>query len=308
RTTGRSSRRRGEAFIPPSRSPPACTPAPRPRGRPPPASARKATLFRGLGIFPHGLPPGLASSMVRAPSLRGLYAPARRRTSCMFENLGKRIQTFFLILIIALLSLIMAVVGFGAPGSEGCNVQGPGYAARVYGETITAGDFQAAYRAAGFADQPIDTQRAQRWREYLLDGLVERELLVHEAERLGYSIEPAEVMRTVAKDEVLLLSGPVDAPAGFPAGRLQYSFRDRDDKFSTDRLRRFIQNYLRRSVEEFTEWQARETLAQRMRDTITASVEVSPREVWDAYVTETERASISYVRFGPADYRDQVEM
>src|SRR5690606_34407316 len=208
----------------------------------------------------------------------------------------------------ALLSLIMAVVGFGAPGSEGCNVQGPGYAARVYGETITAGDFQAAYRAAGFADQPIDTQRAQRWREYLLDGLVERELLVHEAERLGYSIEPAEVMRTVAKDEVLLLSGPVDAPAGFPAGRLQYSFRDRDDKFSTDRLRRFIQNYLRRSVEEFTEWQARETLAQRMRDTITASVEVSPREVWDAYVTETERASISYVRFGPADYRDQVEM
>lgn len=226
----------------------------------------------------------------------------------MFENLGKRIQTFFLILIIALLSLIMAVVGFGAPGSEGCNVRGPGNAATVYGETITAGDFEAAYRAAGFSERPLETQRAQRFREYLLDGLVERELLVHEAERLGYTVDREEVMRRVAKDEVVLLTGPVDAPAGFPTGRLQYSFRDRDGKFSTDRLKRFIQNYLRRSVEEFTDWQARETLAQRVRDTITAPVTVSPREVWDAYVSETERASISYVRFGPGDYRDQVEV
>lgn len=224
----------------------------------------------------------------------------------MFENLGKRIQTFFLILIVALLSLIMAVVGFGAPGSEGCNVQGPTYAARVYGETITTGDFNAAYRAAGFADQPIETQRRERLRENLLEGMIQRELLVREAERLGYSVEPDEVMRRTAREEVILVNLPVDGSLG--TGRLQYSFRDRDDNFSADRLRRFIQNYLRRSIEEFTDWQARETLAERVRETVVAPVTVSPREVWDAYVAETERASISYVRFGPADYRDQVEM
>ena len=226
----------------------------------------------------------------------------------MFENLGQRIKTFFLILIIALLTVIMGVVGFGAPGSEGCAASGPGYAATVYGETITAGDFNAAYRAAGFEDRPVEAQEASNYRRLLLDGLIERELLVHEAKRLGYTVESEEIMRRVAKEELILLSGPVDAPPGFPSGALPYSFRDRDDNFSTDRLRRFIQNYLRRSIAEFAEWQGRETLAQRVRDTVTAPVTVSPREVWDGYVNETERATISYVRFGPADYRAQVEL
>lgn len=226
----------------------------------------------------------------------------------MFENLGKRIQSFLLMVIIVLLSVVMGVIGFGTPTDAGCAVEGPGYAATVYGRTITAGDFEAAYIAAGFADRSPAAARAQRLREYLLQGLIERELLVHEAERLGFTVDPDEVMARTARDEVVLLTGPIDAPAGFPSGRLQYSFRDRDGEFSADFLRRFIQYHLRRSVDEFVEWQARETLAQRMRDTVTAPVTVSPREIWDAYVAETERATISYVRFNPADYRDRVEV
>lgn len=226
----------------------------------------------------------------------------------MFENLGQRLQTFFLIFIIALLSVIMAVVGFG-PGGEGCNAQsGPSYAAKVYGETITAGDFDAVYRAAGFADRSPIEARSGRLREYLLEGLIERELLVKEAERLGFTVEHADVMKQVAKDEIIMITGPVDAPPSFPSGRLQYSFRNSNGDFSTDRLRQFIQNHLRRSIGEFAEWQARETLAQRVRDTVTAPVAVSPGEVWSAYVSETERASISYVRFNPNQYREQVPM
>ncbi len=225
----------------------------------------------------------------------------------MFDNLGKRIQSFFLVLIITLLIVVMGVFGFGNP-TDGCNRDDAGYAAIVYGTTITSGDFNAAYTAAGFAERPPAAARAQRLREYMLEGLIERELLVHEAERLGFTIDGEEVMRRTARDEVVLLTGPVDAPASFPSGRLQYSFRDRDGDFSADYLRRFIQYRLRRSVDEFVEWQSRETLAQMVRDTVTAPVTVSPREIWDAYVGETERATISYVRFNPADYRDQVEI
>src|SRR5690606_30111318 len=101
----------------------------------------------------------------------------------------------------------------------GCAVEGPGYAATVYGRTITAGDFEAAYIAAGFADRSPAAARAQRLREYLLQGLIERELLVHEAERLGFTVDPDEVMARTARDEVVLLTGPIDAPAGFPSGR-----------------------------------------------------------------------------------------
>ncbi len=225
----------------------------------------------------------------------------------MFENLGKRIQSFLLIVIIVLLSVVMGVIGFGNPDA-GCNLEGAPYAATVYGRTITQGDFDAAYTAAGFADRPPAAARAQRLREYLLDGLIERELLVHEAERLGFTVDHDAVMRRTAREEVVLLSGPVDAPPSFPSGTLQYSFRDRDGAFSADYLRRFIQYRLHRSVDEFVDWQARETLAQQVRDMVTAPVTVSPREVWDAYVAETERATISYVRFNPADLREDVEV
>lgn len=225
----------------------------------------------------------------------------------MFDNLGKRIQSFLLIVIIVLLSVVMGVIGFGNPDA-GCNIEGAPYAATVHGRTITQGDFDAAYTAAGFADRPPAAARAQRLREYLLDGLIERELLVHEGERLGFTVDHDAVMRRTAREEVVLLSGPVDAPASFPSGTLQYSFRDRDDNFSADYLRRFIQYRLHRSVDEFVDWQARETLAQRVRDMVTAPVTVSPREVWDAFVAETERATISYVRFNPADLREEVEV
>ncbi len=225
----------------------------------------------------------------------------------MFDSLGKRLQALFLFLIIGLLIVVMGVFGFGNP-NQGCTPQGAGYAAVVYGTTITEGDFRAAYTAAGFSEQQVADQERQNLRHYMLEGLIERELLAHEAERMGFTVDRDQVMRKVAEDEVLLMTGPVDAPSNFPHGRLQYSFRDRDGNFSADYLRRFIQYRLRRSVDEFVDWQAKETLAQHVRETVVAPVTVSPREIWDAYVQETERASISYVRFDPANYRDQVRV
>jgi peptidyl-prolyl cis-trans isomerase D len=226
----------------------------------------------------------------------------------MLENIGKRIQTFLLVLIIVLLSVIMAVIGFGTPGAEGCAASGPAYAAKVYGKTISEGDFRAAYIVTNFNRVPTQRAQAQRLREYTLDGLIERELLVREAERLGFTADPDAIMRRVAEDEEVLLSGPVDAPPGYPAGRIQINARDRNGNFSAEYLRRIIQNRLRRSVAEFVEWQVHETLADEMRDTVTASVSVSPREVWDAYVQETEQAKLSYVRFDPRHFQSQVEM
>ena len=36
----------------------------------------------------------------------------------MWDNIGKKIQTFFLVFIVVLLSLVMGVVGFGQPSGE----------------------------------------------------------------------------------------------------------------------------------------------------------------------------------------------
>ena len=43
----------------------------------------------------------------------------------MFDNLGKKAQTVFLFLIVALLSVVMGVLGFGQPGADGCAADGP---------------------------------------------------------------------------------------------------------------------------------------------------------------------------------------
>jgi parvulin-like peptidyl-prolyl isomerase len=41
-----------------------------------------------------------------------------------------------------------------------------------------------------------------------------------------------------------------------------------------------------------------------MRETVDASVDVSPAELWDAYVAEKETVTLDHVRFSPAYYRD----
>ncbi len=226
----------------------------------------------------------------------------------MWEDIGKKIQTYLLIFIVVLLSLVMGVIGFGNPTGEGCNTEGPGYAVRVYGTAISEGEFRAAYTVTGFSRYPAERAQALRLKEYTLNGLIERELLVREADRLGLTADPEEVMREVARDEIVRLGGPIDAPEGYPAGDLQQSYRDRDGTFSADYFERFVQNYLRRSVDEFLTWQVAETRANQVRDLVTASVAVSPREVWDAYVQENDRAQLSYVRFDPAHYAERVEV
>ena len=225
----------------------------------------------------------------------------------MWDNIGKQIQTFMLIFIVALLSVIMGVVGFGAPNAEGCNAEGPGYAAQVYDQTITEGDFRAAYTLTGFSTYPTERAQALRLKEFTLKGLVERSLLVREAHRLGFQADPEAIMREIVEDQVVYLGGPVDAPPGYPQGAIRQSFSDRDGNFTADYLERFIQYHLRRSVEEFIEWQVDEKLANRVREMVTATVTVSPREVWDSYVRESERARVSYARFDPEYYATRVE-
>ncbi|AKF08524.1 peptidylprolyl isomerase [Sandaracinus amylolyticus] len=225
----------------------------------------------------------------------------------MLEVIQKRFQTVILSILVGLLSATF-ILTFGGPNSQGCSLNNQGaFAARVYGTTITEGDFRAAYQLVGFQRFDVDRARTLRLRELTMDGLVERELLAHEAERMGFTADSHDVMREVAETGVILSTPPVDAPAGYPGPEIPQSFDDRDGRFSSKNMRRFIQNYLRRSVEEFERWQVRERLAQQTRDAVLATVTVSAQEVREQYQRETDRAQIDYVRFSPVYYRDRVE-
>ena len=225
----------------------------------------------------------------------------------MLEKFGSKVQGVMLGSIIVLMSIIF-ILQFGGPQSKGCSSdRGAGYAARVGGTTITEGEFRSAFVLANGERYPTELARQNRLKELILDGLVERTLLAKEARSMGFRATEDDVMRRLADDGVIYLSRSVDAPASFPGGRVPIDFNDEDGTFDIDNAKRFIQSGLRRSVQEFAQSQVEETLAERMRETVIASVTVSPEEVWDSYVREKERVTLEYIRFSPQYYADQLQ-
>ena len=215
-----------------------------------------------------------------------------------------KFKGFFLVLLVVLLSAVFALQ-FGGGQAEGCAAGGSTYLARVYDQTLSNGDFEAAYSVANFGRLPAETQRSMQLPQLVLDGLIDRTLLAREARKVGFDISQDEVMSRFVNEGTILLSLGVGAPPTLPQGEIPVSFTDKDGAFNRDLAERYIQNGLRRSVGEFADAQVDEHLAAQMRDLIASSVNVSEAEVWDDYVRENDNATIKYVRFTPAYYIEQ---
>ena len=212
-----------------------------------------------------------------------------------------KLKGFFLVLLVVLLSAVFALQ-FGGGQAEGCAAGGGSYLARVYDQTLSKGDFEAAYAVANFGRLPAETQRSMRLPELVLDGLIDRTLLAREARKVGFDVSADEVMERFVNDGVIMLSLGVGAPPMLPQGEIPVSFADKEGNFNKELAERYIQNGLRRSVGEFADAQVDEYLAQQMRDLVAASVSVSEAEIWDDYVRENDTAKIEYVRFSPSYY------
>jgi peptidyl-prolyl cis-trans isomerase D len=212
-----------------------------------------------------------------------------------------KLKGFFLVLLVVLLSAVFALQ-FGGGQAEGCAAGGGSYLARVYDQTLSRGDWEAAYAIANFGRLPEETQRSMRLPELVLDGLIDRALLAREARNVGFDVTTDEVMARFVNDGVILLSLGVDAPPMLPQGEIPVSFSDKEGAFNKELAERYIQNGLRRSVGEFAEAQVDEYLAAEMRALIASSVNVSEAEIWEDYVRENDTAQIKYVRFTPAYY------
>jgi peptidyl-prolyl cis-trans isomerase D len=221
------------------------------------------------------------------------------------EDIGKKLNQIALGALVILLALVFALQ-FGGPQAQGCGSGGGTYAAKVHGFVITEGDFRANYVLAGFDRYPSEVAQQQNFRELILDGLIERELLAKAAEEIGFETTEDDVMRKLARDGSVYLSLGVDAPPNMPSGEIMVPVRDQDDEFDIEAAKRFIQFGLRRSVTEFGEAQIRETLAQRMRDTVLSTVTVSDEEVWDTFRRERDTATLQYFRFTPSFYGESL--
>lgn len=143
----------------------------------------------------------------------------------------------------------------------------------------------------------------------VLDGLIERELLISEAERLGLTVTQDEVDDALVSGEirVSLPADQIEASQnlGIVDGRVWDFQHNRPAVFFHDpkthdfvdqkAYARQLKNLLDRSPAEFREQQERELLAAKMRDIIRAPVRVSEVEAMESYIAEKSSASLSYV-------------
>lgn len=218
----------------------------------------------------------------------------------------EKLKGFLLIFLVVLLSLVFALQ-FGGGQAEGCTAGGTTYVARVYGQTLSKGDFEAAYVIGRFNSFPEESQISLNLPQLVLDGLVDRTLLAHEARQLGFSATQEEVMGRLVNDGTVMLSLGMDAPAYLPQGEIPLGLTDKDGNFDQEYAKRYIQNGLKRSIGEFAEAQVDELLAARMKELVASVVTVGDQEVWDAFVEENDRAKIKYIRFSPTFYRDETK-
>jgi peptidyl-prolyl cis-trans isomerase D len=133
-----------------------------------------------------------------------------------------------------------------------------------------------------------------------LDGLIERELLVSEAERIGLTATEDETADNIFNG-IVHVSLPSDRPElgfslGVQDGKIRVNFRDsKTNTFDEKSYKRMLKYLADRSPVEFREEQERELLAAKMRDLVRAPVRVSDQEAFESYVAEKSQATLSYV-------------
>lgn len=177
-------------------------------------------------------------------------------------------------------------------------------AARVRGRCITPKDHLAAYRILiprGEGGELLTGKAKQMGLlRIALDGLVERELLVGDADRLGIAVTEDEITDAIYNG-FIHVSIPSDRPSlasylRVSGGKIYAGFRDQKTKrFDMKVYERAIKSLMGRSPTEFREEQARELQAAKVRDVIRTPVRVSESEALAAYVDERSTATLNTI-------------
>ncbi|WP_394822075.1 peptidylprolyl isomerase [Pendulispora albinea] len=219
----------------------------------------------------------------------------------MLDLFRKRGVTSFIYGAIIIGMVLVFVLEFGPSAGQKKASLSTACVATVKGHCVDPKDFSGAYRILIPRDED-GMRRAKQMglRKVALDGLIERELLVSEAERLGLTVTKDELDDSIYQG-FIHVSVPSDNPQlayqlRIGEGRLYAGFKDPKSKhFDMAVYKRTIRNLMGRSEIEFREEQGREILAAKMRDLIRAPVRVSEVEALEAYIDEKSSATVESV-------------
>lgn len=175
--------------------------------------------------------------------------------------------------------------------------------ATVSGWCIDPKDYRATYRILMPKEEGMPSQRKARaigLSRLALDGLIERELLHNEAERIGLQVSEDEITDQIYNGRIKVSIPMEDLQAASKlqqrGGEVFANFKDEKTKqFDVKVYERAIRNIVGRSPTEFREEQGREILAAKMRDLVMAPVRVSEPEALELYETEKSSATVTSI-------------
>lgn len=193
-----------------------------------------------------------------------------------------------------LLFAFLAVVFIFWMGGKGG--KGEPWAAKVNGHRIPLQQFQDAVRRdveqrrAQNPNRELDAEQQRFIRQSTFERLVEEELLVQDARRLGFVISPHEIKN-------YLVEGPYSRYFTDATGK-PVDF----DKY---------EEVLKRAGMTPTEFESRverDLLKQRMSEFIQNSVKVTDAEILEQYQIENDKVNLDFVRIIPAALAGMVEI
>lgn len=199
---------------------------------------------------------------------------------------------------------VVFVVQFNPAAGKKSSPLSRSCAATVRGYCIDPKDHRSAYLMLIPRDQAGNRlmKRAQQMGlpRIALDGLIERELLASEADRIGLTVTEAEAADSIFNG-VVHVSVPSDKPdlnfsLGVHDGTIRVNFRDQQTKaFDEKTYKRALKYLADRSPVEFREEQERELRAAKMRDLVRAPVRVSEAEAEESFVGEKSNATLAWI-------------
>ena len=187
-------------------------------------------------------------------------------------------------------------------------------AVKVAGSCASRKDFHAAYGLIVHQSIPAKQIKAMKLPEMVIEGLIEREMLVAEAKKLGVGVGDDDIDAELTQGRAHV-SLPVSAAdmlgvrlglcvpnpmtyacaASAPLFRLLPVKRPQDKKFDAKIYERVIRTYTNRGPKQFREMQERELIASRMRDLVRSRVRVSRDEALQIYQRQASTATAKYV-------------
>ncbi|MBS2012175.1 MAG: peptidylprolyl isomerase [Deltaproteobacteria bacterium] len=194
--------------------------------------------------------------------------------------------------------ILVFVLGFNPSAGKKLGSVSEACAARIKGNCIEPKAHRASYRLV-FSRGTGGMKQATASR-IVLEGLIERELLVAEAQRFGLTVSENEINDSIIAGNVLV-SMPSDnvqlqRQLGIDDGKVHVGFKDPKTKqFEMKTYERLVKQLTGRSPTEFREWQSRELLASKMRDLIRAPVRVAEDEGFDRFKLERTTSTVNYV-------------